>query len=109
MTKKNETSTTDKAMQYDALLCTDLLSDDFSNFINESFENETARRKVPIITRAYYVFIDLKAGYHIDKIEKYRLEKFHSVLWGYVLKNKKDLLSKQLWDVCDNVLSEISA
>lgn len=90
------------------MLCTDLLSPEFSNAIQEAFETDWIRKNMINVTRAYYVFVDLKAGFPIDKIEKYRLESFHSFLWAYILRNESDKLSFQLWELCDNVLSEIS-
>lgn len=85
--------------------CIHLLSPEFSEKIENMFTIETRKKHVENITRAYYVFIDLKNGFSIDKIEKSRLECFHSFLWGYLLVHKNDNLSHELWKLCDNVLS----
>lgn len=85
----------------------DLLSSDFSQAIQKAFDTETRRKNIQYVTRAYYVFIDLKRGITIDKIERSRLEPFHSFLWAYITLNKSDKLSEQLWELCDNALSKI--
>lgn len=102
-------STEQKGNNANRVLCTDLLSSEFSQAIQKAFDTETRKMNVANITRAYYVFIDLKGGISLDKIEKYRLEPFHSFLWAYISLNKSDKQSSQLWRLCDNALSQISA
>jgi len=98
-----------KGNNANCVFCTDLLSSEFSQAIQKAFETETRKKNVVNVTRAYYVFIDLKAGISLDRIEKYRLESFHSFLCAYIAINKSDKFSLQLWELCDNELSKISA
>lgn len=102
-------STEQKGNNANRVLCTDLLSSEFSQAIQKAFDTETRKKNVVNVTRAYYVFIDIKGGISLDRIAKYRLEPFHSFLWAYISLNKSDNLSTQLWELCDNAISQISA
>lgn len=82
-----------------------LLSAEFSQAIQKAFDTEKRKKNVVNVTRAYYVYVDLKGGISLDIIERYRLEPFHSFLWDYISINKSDNLSTQLWEICNNALS----
>ena len=84
----------------------DLITEEFAVFMEKAFKNCPSNRiSVQNVTRAYYVFIDLKGGIKLSMIEANRLDKFHSILWGWVLKNPSDLISKKLFEAGDQQLS----
>ena len=85
-------------------LCADLISQNFSEILEHAFINVKSAR-VFRITRAYYVLIDLKAGYELEVITKERLEPFHTFLWAYICKFKSDNKAKKLFDLCDEYLA----
>ena len=94
-----------KIISKESVICTHLFSEEFSLSIQKSFDTETIKKNVVNVTRAYYVYVDLKGGISLDKIERYRLEPFHSFLRDYISLNKSDNLSTQLFELCDNALS----
>ncbi len=94
-----------KNISKESIVCTRLLSAEFSLSIQKAFDTETRKKNVVNVTRAYYVFVDLKGGISLDRIERYRLETFHSFLRDYISLNKSDNLSTQLWEICNNALS----
>ena len=93
------------------VLCADFISKEFEECITEIFNKlgETISKKGAVlsVTRAYYVFIDLKNNIPLSKIEEYRLQHFHTFLWGYLLNNAKDKKSNKLWEIIDHRLGEI--
>ena len=50
------------------MTCTDLLSSDFSNAIQEAFEFENRRKHIEKVTRPYRDFACRRAGYRSTKL-----------------------------------------
>lgn len=86
------------------LLCADLFSQKFQFYMDLAFE-KCNTNNVQKITRAYYVYLDLKAGVDLNIIEKFRLEPFHSFLWGYILNFPEDTEANKLWEIVDTRLA----
>lgn len=87
------------------MICKHLLSSQFSETLTEIYGMEDRPKCLQSIVRAYNVLIDLRAGFPIETIEKYRLEPFYTFLWAYITRNKDDKLSEELWNICDKQLS----
>jgi hypothetical protein len=77
----------------------DLISDDFSLNIERMFSSNTNRNKlaVLIITRAYYVYVDLKAGIQFSEIEFNRLVAFKNFIQSYLSMYDNDDSTKVLY------------
>jgi len=89
----------------------DLLSEQFSNHIDELFEKlgqEIFHKKsVRDFTRAYYVKTDLESGIELRFISKDRLQSFYYVLWTYIcVINTQDEKAKQLFTAVDQQLND---
>lgn len=76
-----------------------LLSDDFKRNIQHLFDKSCGKGTFGVITitRAYYVYIDINAGFEFSVIDYHRLVAFRLFLRNYVLVYNDDI-TKQLLD-----------
>ncbi len=87
--------------------CKDLLTDQFSDYIENSFKKPLTVNTAQILTRAHYVLMDLKLSISLLEIEKYRLIPFNTVLSKYLKENKNDELAKKLQVICSERLKSL--
>lgn len=80
-----------------------LISEEFSTAIEKAFEK--SKVGVRSITRAYYVYIDIKDGFSLSDMSDYRLKPFCRFLVSYMAKNKLDFLSNKLLILVDEIIT----
>lgn len=80
-----------------------LISEEFSDAIEKAFEK--SKIGVQSITRAYYVYIDIKEGFSLIDMSDYRLKPFCRFLVSYMAKNKIDFLSNKLLVLVDEIIT----
>lgn len=112
MNKKQNTENKDLTANFgNTMLCVDFISQEFKENLTHIYNQlgETIIKKGPVlsITRAYYVLVDLLSNTPLNNIEEYRLNHFHTFLWGYLLNNQNDYKSKKLFEIIDGRLAEI--